>query len=68
MPAAVQDVSGVIFTVMKVCMFGSVAVVEDTDFVCLGEFSFRQFHILTLRRVDKAAEDAKCSSECCQDK
>ena len=62
-PAAVQDVSGVIFTVMKVCMFGSVAVVEDTDFVCLREFSFRQFHTLTLRRVDKAAEEAKCSSE-----
>ena len=42
-PAAVQDVSGVIFTVMKVCMFGSVAVVEDTDLFVLESFHFDSF-------------------------
>ena len=62
-PKAVRDVSGEIFTLMKFCMLGTEAVVEDTDFIRLGEFSYRQFEILAVRKVDKAAQDAKVEFE-----
>jgi hypothetical protein len=55
----VKDVSREVFTLMKCCMLGSKAVIEDTDFITLGEFSFRQFETLAIRKVDKATQDAK---------
>jgi len=54
----VKDVSREIFTLMKCCMLGSKTVFEDTDFITLGEFSYRQFETLAVRKVDKAAQDA----------
>ena len=37
---AVKDVSRKIFTLKYSCLLGSDTVYEDTDYVCLGEFSY----------------------------
>jgi len=58
-PAWVKDVSNEIFVLQKLCMLGSVAIVEDSDFVRLGEFSFRQFETSAIRKLTKASEEDK---------
>jgi len=40
-------------------MLGSTAIIEDSDFVYLGEFSFRQFETSAIRKLTKASEEAK---------
>ena len=42
-PAWVKDVSDEVFALQKSCMLSPMAIVEDSDFVRLDEFSFRQF-------------------------
>jgi hypothetical protein len=59
----VKDVSAVIFTVDKSCILDKEVVWSDADFVCLGEFSYREFHQQTVRKVNKKAEDAKAEFE-----
>jgi hypothetical protein len=62
-PALVKDVSNEIFVLQKSCMLGSTAIVEDSDFVRLGEFSFRQFETSAIRKLTKASEEAKTTFE-----
>ena len=62
-PAWVKDVSNEIFVLQKSCMLGTVAIVEDSDFVQLGEFSFRQFEISAIRKLTKASEEGKTTFE-----
>jgi len=62
-PAWVKDVSNEIFVLQKSCMLGTMAVVEDSDFVRLGEFSFRQFETSAIRKLTKASEEAKVMFE-----
>jgi len=38
-------------------MLGSIAVVEDTDILKLGEFSYRQFETMAVRKLDKWVND-----------
>ena len=62
-PVWVKDVSDEIFVLQKSCMLGSTAIVEDSDFVRLGEFSFRQFETSAIRKLTKASEGAKTTFE-----
>lgn len=62
-PAWVKDVSNEIFILQKSCMLGSTAVIEDSDFVHLGEFSFRQFETSAIRKLTKASEKANTTFE-----
>jgi len=55
----IKDVSDIEFIVTHCFMLGSRPVLEDTDFVKLGEFNYRQFETLAIRKLDKAALDAK---------
>ena len=59
----VKDVSGEIFVLQKSCMLGTKAVIEDSDFVRLGEFSFRQFETSAIRKLTNASEEAKTTFE-----
>src|SRR5436190_15287648 len=56
---AVKDVSLEIFTLKYSCLLRSDIVYEDTDYVCLEEFSYRQFTTQGIRKLDKVAEEAK---------
>jgi hypothetical protein len=58
-PVPVKDVSAEVFTVDKSCMLDKEVVWHDADFVCLGEFSYREFHQQTVRKVNKTADAAK---------
>ena len=62
-PAWVKDVSDEIFVLQKSCMLGTMAIVEDSDFVRLGEFSFRQFETSAIRKLTKVSEEAKTTFE-----
>ena len=62
-PAWIKDVSDEIFVLQKSCMLGSMAIVEDSDFVRLGEFSFRQFETSAIRKLTKASEETKTMFE-----
>ena len=62
-PEPVKDVSDEIFVLQKSCMLGTKAVIEDSDFVRLGEFSFRQFETSAIRKLTKASEEAKTTFE-----
>ena len=62
-PEPVKDVSDEIFVLQKSCMLGTTAIVEDSDFVRLGEFSFRQFETSAIRKLTKASEEAKTTFE-----
>jgi len=62
-PAWVPDVSNEIFVLQKSCMLGSTPIIEDSDFVRLGEFSFRQFETSAIRKLTKATEEGKTSFE-----
>jgi hypothetical protein len=55
-PVPVKDVSSMVFTINKCCLLDKESVWNDADFVMLGEFSYREFHQQTIRRVSKAAE------------
>jgi hypothetical protein len=61
--APVQDVSSEIFTLQKSCMMGVIPIIQDSDFVVLGEFSYRQFEILAIRKLTKASEAANVTFE-----
>jgi hypothetical protein len=43
-PPPLEDVSKVSFTIRKICTFGGVAIVDDSDFVVLDDFDFRYFN------------------------
>ena len=58
-PVHVKDVSEDIFMVNKCCLLDKEAVWNDTDWVKLGEFSFREFSQQSIRKVMKAAEKDK---------
>jgi hypothetical protein len=61
--APVQDVSGEIFTLQKSCVMGVIPIIQDSDFVVLGEFSYRQFEISAIRKLTKASEAANTTFE-----
>ena len=44
-------------------MLGTTAIVEDSDFVRLGEFSFRQFETSAIQKLTKVSEEAKTTFE-----
>ena len=58
-PIPVKDVSAVIFTVNKLCTLDKEVVWSNADFVCLREFSYREFHQQTVRKVNKTTDNAK---------
>ena len=60
---AVKDVSAENFTVKFSCFLGDLLVYEDTNYVLLGEFSYRQFDIQCVRKVDKAAQETNAEVE-----
>jgi len=55
-PTPPIDISMNIFTLQKSVMVGNVQVVSDTDFPVLGEFNFRKFQTMNVRRVADAAK------------
>ena len=57
-PDDVLDVSQKEFTIARCCMLGSTPIMEDTDFVKLGEFSYRGFETTSIRKLDKAVAQA----------
>jgi hypothetical protein len=61
--APVKDVSGEIFTVQKSCMMGLTPIIQDSDFIVLGEFSYRQFEISSIRKLTKVSEAANTTFE-----
>jgi hypothetical protein len=62
-PAPVKNVSGEIFTIQKSCMMGLIAITQDSDFVVLGEFSYRQFEVSSIRKLTKASEAGNTTFE-----
>ena len=58
-PTWVHDVSNEIFVLQKSCILGSMAIIEDLNFVRLGEFSFQQFEMSAIRKLTKASEESK---------
>ena len=44
-------------------MLGTTAIVEASDFIRLGEFSYRQFEVLAIRKLTKASAEAKTKFE-----
>ena len=54
---AVKDVSGELFTIKFSCFLDDLCVYEDTNYVTLGEFSFREFDTQSLRKVDIVAKE-----------
>jgi len=42
---------------------GLMAVTQDSDFVVLGEFSYRQFEVSSIRKLTKASEAANATFE-----
>jgi len=44
-------------------MMGLMAVTQDSDFVVLGEFSYRQFEVSSIRKLTKASEAANATFE-----
>ena len=60
--ALARDVSGEEFTRQKSCMLGSEIVIGNTDFLKLGEFDFRSFHMQAVRKVEKATDDHHTNS------
>ena len=63
LPVPLEDVSDVTFTIMKLCVLGGMAVLEDTDFCKLGDFDYRYFNQQAIRKVDKAVQAANCEFE-----
>lgn len=55
--ALVRDVSDEEFTLQKSCMLGSEIVIDDIDFLKLGEFDFRSFHMQAVRKMEKTSND-----------
>jgi hypothetical protein len=55
-PKAVVDVSNITYTLSQSCMIGNEAILEDTNFFKLDEFSYRQFDLLTSRKLVKLCE------------
>jgi hypothetical protein len=60
---AVKDVSHELFMIKFSCFLGDLCVYEDTNYSCLGEFSYRQFETQSIRKVDKAALEANVEFE-----
>lgn len=58
-PVHVKDVSEDIFMVNKCCLLDKDSVWNDTDWVKLGEFSYREFSQQSIRKVMKVAEKDK---------
>ena len=58
-----KDISGETYTLTRRVMLGSVAVVEDTDILKLGEFSYRQFETMAIRKLDKWVNDTNIQFE-----
>ena len=44
-------------------MLSSNPILEDNDFVNLGEFNYHQFKILAIRKLDKVAQVARVQFE-----
>jgi hypothetical protein len=57
------DVSDLQYTVIWVCMLGSVSVGGDTDLYKLSEFNYREFNHLMVKKVTRAIEKSKIDFE-----
>ena len=57
------DVSDLQYTVIWVCMLGSVSVEGDTDLYKLSEFNYREFNHLMVKKVTQAIEKSKIDFE-----
>jgi hypothetical protein len=60
---SIVDVSNNVYTVSRSCMLGTEPVYEDTDFLKLGDFSYRQFDTLSIRKLEKLALASKFDFE-----
>ena len=57
----VKDISMETYTLQKLVMLGDNSIIADTDFVKIGEFSYRQFEQQTIRKLDNAVKDTEIS-------
>src|SRR5436190_22030487 len=57
------DVSELQYTVIWVCMLGSVSVEGDTDLYKLSEFNYREFNHLMVKKVTQMIEKSKIDFE-----
>lgn len=57
------DVSNMVYTLSQTCMIGDEPVLKDTNFLKLGEFSYRQFDMLSSRKLFKLSETGKWDPE-----
>ena len=51
----VRDISEETYTLYKLVIVSSIPVVSDTDFLKLGEFNFREFATMNVRKADDTA-------------
>ena len=56
-PKSTADVSHIIFVVSRYILLNKEPVLEDSDFVTLGQFNYREFDVLGIRKLVKYAED-----------
>src|SRR5437762_2623685 len=54
-PQVIKDVTGIECTLTHYCILSSDPVLEDTNFVKLGEFNYCQFETLVIRKPAQAA-------------
>ena len=57
------DVSDHSYTLATLSTFGGSQIHADSDIHKIGEISFRQFNVATIKKVEKAAHKAKCDFE-----
>ena len=57
------DISDLQYTVIWICMLGSVSVEGDIDLYKLSEFNYREFNHLMVKKVTRAIEKSKIDFE-----
>ena len=62
-PKPPKNISLETYTLIKSVLLGTVAVIEDTDFLKHDEFDFLQFQTQAIRKLDKAIPDASRTFE-----
>jgi hypothetical protein len=52
-----KDVSDIEFTIQKCLLLDVTSVMENADFIKLGEFRYREFQTISIRKVTKKADE-----------
>ena len=56
-PKSTADVSHTIFTISHYILLNKDPVLEDADFLTLGQFNYREFDVLGIRKLVKYVEN-----------